>query len=251
MTATKGTKFGGRKVREGTVVSDKMQKTVLVAVEEHVKHRLYKKRVKRVHKFMAHDETGSAHLGDRVRIVESRPVSKLKRWALVEVLQRVDLPEVSPESIDLDLLGEVKPVATESEAAVEVATPAAKVEEPAATETAAEIEAAPEPEVVAAVPEEIVVEETAETEAMPETEPEPAAAEPVAEAESEPVAEETAVEEAVAAEPISEAEPVAETEASVEEAPAAETPVAEEAPADAAEASEPEASAEAAEEEKK
>src|SRR3990172_1868313 len=81
-------KYGRRKVREGTVVSDKMQKTIVVAVEEHVKHRLYKKRVKRVHKFMAHDEGETAKLGDRVRIIESRPVSKNKRWALVEVLQR-------------------------------------------------------------------------------------------------------------------------------------------------------------------
>src|SRR3990170_4067842 len=170
MPATKR-KYGGRKVREGTVVSDKMQKTVLVAVEEHVKHRLYKKRVKRLHKFMAHDEQETAKMGDRVRIIESRPVSKNKRWALVEVLQRIELPEVAAESIDLDLLGEVKPVAAEAEA---------PAEEPAATEAAAEIEAAPEPEAETAAPEEIVVEETAEPEAAPEAEPEPVAAESAA-----------------------------------------------------------------------
>src|SRR5512134_1947400 len=116
MPASKG-KYSGRKVREGTVVSDKMQKTILVAVEEHVKHRLYKKRVKRVHKFMAHDEAETAKLGDRVRIIESRPASRNKRWAIVEVLQRVELPEVAAESIDLDLLGEVKPVIEEPVAA--------------------------------------------------------------------------------------------------------------------------------------
>ncbi len=217
MPAAKG-KYGGRKVREGTVVSDKMQKTVLVAVEEHVKHRLYKKRVKRVHKFMAHDEQETAKQGDRVRIIESRPVSKIKRWALVEVLQRVELPEVAPESIDLDLLGEVKPVPSEVEGpAAEAETPAvteaeaaAPAEEPAAAEPAAA-----EPEAEAVVTEEVVVEEAAEPEA--EIAPE-AAAEPLAE---EPVAEE----------PAPEPEPAVEAEEVAAEAPADEAAEAEEAPA--------------------
>ena len=204
MTVVKG-KYGGRKVREGTVVSDKMQKTVLVAVEEHVKHRLYKKRVKRVHKFMAHDENETAHTGDRVRIVESRPVSRFKRWAVVEVIERIELPEIAPESIDLDLMGEGKPA--ESAPVAEAATP-----EAVATEAIAEPEAAPEetvaePETVA---EEIAVEEAAvepvvaEQAAPPEAEeavtPE-AAAEVVAEPEAaaeEIVVEEAAVEPAVA-----------------------------------------------------
>src|SRR3989442_15376304 len=97
-------KFGGRKVREGTVVSDKMQKTVLVAVEEHLRHPLYKKRVRRLRRFMAHDPAENSRMGDRVRIIEAAPISKRKRWRVVEVLERAELPEVAAESIDLDLL---------------------------------------------------------------------------------------------------------------------------------------------------
>jgi small subunit ribosomal protein S17 len=132
VTTVKG-KYGGRKVREGTVVSDKMQKTVVVAVEEHITHPLYKKRVRRLRRFMAHDELEDARLGDRVRILEAAPVSKRKRWQMVEVLQRVDLPEVAAESIDLELLGEVK---REEEPADEAQTPAVV----AATEPSLEAE---------------------------------------------------------------------------------------------------------------
>ena len=105
------------KVRDGTVVSDKMQKTVVVAVQANVRHRLYKKTVRRVRRLMAHDEREEAALGDRVRIIEAAPISRRKRWRLLEVLTRVELPEVAPESIDLDLLGEVKPEETEVEEA--------------------------------------------------------------------------------------------------------------------------------------
>src|SRR2546422_9956822 len=97
------------KVRVGTVVSDKMQKTVVVAVQANVRHRLYKKTVRRVRRVMAHDEREEAALGDRVRIIEAAPMSRRKRWRLLEVLTRAELPEVAPESIDLELLGEVKP----------------------------------------------------------------------------------------------------------------------------------------------
>src|SRR5437867_11618088 len=96
------------KVRDGTVVSDKMQKTVVVAVEANFRHRLYKKTVRRVRRLTAHDEAEEAQLGDRVRIIEAAPVSRRKRWRLLEVLTRADLPEVAPEPIDLELLGEVK-----------------------------------------------------------------------------------------------------------------------------------------------
>lgn len=108
MTTAQGL-YGGRKVREGTVVSDKMQKTVLVAVQQQFRHRLYKKTVRRIRRFMAHDEKEDAQFGDRVRIVESRAISRHKRWRVVEVLSRAELPELAAESIDLDLLGEVKP----------------------------------------------------------------------------------------------------------------------------------------------
>ena len=77
-----------RKTKIGRVVSDKMQKTIVVAVEELKQHKLYKKAVKRTVKFKAHDENNDAHIGDRVSIMETRPLSKEKRWRLVEVIER-------------------------------------------------------------------------------------------------------------------------------------------------------------------
>ncbi len=118
-----------RKTREGTVVSDKMDKTAVVAVMSSTRHRLYKKIMRRLRRYMVHDETNDAKLGDRVRIVESRPHSRRKRWKLAEVLVRADRPEVAAEEIDLELLGEVK----------------AEEEEPEAKEVP-EAEAAAEPE---------------------------------------------------------------------------------------------------------
>ena len=79
---------GSRKLRQGTVVSDKMDKTVVVAVERRVADRLYGKQVVRTKKYYAHDEEGIAHAGDTVRIMETRPLSKLKRWRVVEVVER-------------------------------------------------------------------------------------------------------------------------------------------------------------------
>lgn len=77
-----------RKVREGIVVSDKMDKTIVVAIATMVLHPIYKKRVKKTTKFKAHDENNVAQVGDRVRIMETRPLSRDKRWRLVEVLER-------------------------------------------------------------------------------------------------------------------------------------------------------------------
>ena len=77
-----------RKTRVGTVVSDNMDRTVVVAVERKVAHPLYGKQVTRTKKYYAHDEENAAHTGDRVRIAETRPLSKLKRWRLVEVLEQ-------------------------------------------------------------------------------------------------------------------------------------------------------------------
>lgn len=77
-----------RKERVGVVTSDKMDKTVTVLVERRVKHPKYGKFVKLSSKFMAHDEKGEAHVGDTVRIMETRPLSKLKRWRMVEVVER-------------------------------------------------------------------------------------------------------------------------------------------------------------------
>ena len=77
-----------RKSRTGKVVSDKMDKTITVAVENHVKHPLYNKIVKRTYKLKAHDEKNEAHVGDTVKVVETRPLSKDKRWRLVEIVEK-------------------------------------------------------------------------------------------------------------------------------------------------------------------
>ncbi len=77
-----------RKVRTGTVVSNKMDKTIVVAVKDRVKHPLYKKIVDRTYKLKAHDENNDCNIGDRVRVMETRPLSKDKRWRLVEVIER-------------------------------------------------------------------------------------------------------------------------------------------------------------------
>jgi small subunit ribosomal protein S17 len=77
-----------RKVREGLVVSDKMDKTVVVAVEDRFKHALYGKVVRRTNKLKAHDEANEAGIGDRVLIMETRPLSASKRWRIVEILEK-------------------------------------------------------------------------------------------------------------------------------------------------------------------
>ncbi len=78
-----------RKVRTGKVVSNKMDKTIVVAVENHVKHPLYGKIVKKTYKLKAHDENNDCNIGDTVRVVETRPLSKDKRWRLAEIIERV------------------------------------------------------------------------------------------------------------------------------------------------------------------
>ena len=77
-----------RKTRTGKVVSDKMDKTIVVAVEDHVKHPLYKKIVKRTYKLKAHDENNECKIGDTVKDMETRPLSKDKRWRLVEIMEK-------------------------------------------------------------------------------------------------------------------------------------------------------------------
>jgi len=78
-----------RKVRTGKVVSNKMDKTIVVAVENHVKHPLYGKIVKKTYKLKAHDENNECNIGDTVKVVETRPLSKDKRWRLAEIIERV------------------------------------------------------------------------------------------------------------------------------------------------------------------
>lgn len=77
-----------RKTRTGKVVSNKMDKTIVVAIEDHVKHPLYGKIVKRTYKLKAHDEENQCGIGDTVKVMETRPLSKDKRWRLVEIVER-------------------------------------------------------------------------------------------------------------------------------------------------------------------
>ena len=77
-----------RKIRVGKVVSDKMDKTIVVAIQDNVKHPLYNKIVKRTYKLKAHDENNDCNIGDTVKVMETRPLSKDKRWRLVEIIER-------------------------------------------------------------------------------------------------------------------------------------------------------------------
>ncbi len=151
-------KYGARKIREGTVVSDKMDKTLVVAVHDFLRHPLYKKIVRRVRRYMAHDENGDARMGDRVRIIESRPLSRRKRWALVEVLERKELPEIAPEVIAGEVEEEIREATTVAQVEAEAALP---VEEPPVSATTAA------PETVVELPEEAAatVPQTGATEA--------------------------------------------------------------------------------------
>lgn len=79
---------GARKIRTGVVVSDKMDKTVLVRIDRQMRHALYGKIVRRSSKLAAHDENNDAHVGDTVRVMETRPLSKTKRWRVVDVVER-------------------------------------------------------------------------------------------------------------------------------------------------------------------
>ena len=137
--------YQGRKVREGTVVSDKMDKGVVVAVEGFQQHRVYRKVIRHLDRYKAHDDMNTARDGDRVRIIESRPLSGGKRWRVVEVLERSQLPEVKPDTIDLELLGEVKQETDEEIQEPEEAnndpsaTPSKETTETAELDTAAEV----------------------------------------------------------------------------------------------------------------
>ena len=95
--------MGQQRVIQGTVVSDKMDKTVVVTVERRKKHRLYHKVVLLTQRYKAHDETNACHLGDVVRIAECRPISKDKRWRVIEILTRGDDADVAPETIGRDI----------------------------------------------------------------------------------------------------------------------------------------------------
>lgn len=95
---------GQRKTLTGTVVSDKMDKTVVVVVESTTRHRIYHKIMKRSRRFMAHDDRFQAKPGDIVRITETRPLSHLKRWRVAEIVQRGEVAEIAPREIDTQYL---------------------------------------------------------------------------------------------------------------------------------------------------
>ena len=174
--------FERRKVRVGRVIADKMDKTVVVTIDRKRPHRLYKKLVRRRSRFNAHDEQNEARIGDMVRIMETRPLSKTKRWRVTDIIAREDIAEIQPEEIEVD--------------AYEAETP-----EPMAGDIAAETAAA-----LATAEPEPVAEETVEPVAVAEPEPEPA--EVQEETETPPVAEpEPVAEEAVEPEAVAEPEP--------------------------------------------
>jgi len=88
-----------RKTRFGKVVSDKMDKTVVVAVDTPKRHPLYKKTIRRIVKYYAHDEKNQSKVGDTVRIVETRPTSKLKRWRVAEIVTKGEVADIKPQEI--------------------------------------------------------------------------------------------------------------------------------------------------------
>ena len=88
-----------RKTRFGKVVSEKMDKTVVVAVDTPKRHPLYKKTIRRVVKYYAHDEKNQSKVGDTVRIVETRPASKLKRWRVAEIVTKGEVADIKPQEI--------------------------------------------------------------------------------------------------------------------------------------------------------
>jgi small subunit ribosomal protein S17 len=146
------------------VVGNKMQKTVIVAVEKHKRHPLYKKSMRRTKRYKAHDEKGLCALGDTVRILESRPLSREKRWRVVEILARHEVAEVAPREIDQTIL---QRIAAESPPPVETAPVAApaKAEKP---EKAVKPEKAARPKKAAAPAEEAEAQPAA-AESEPET----------------------------------------------------------------------------------
>lgn len=177
-----------RRAQVGMVVGNKMQKTVIVAVEKHKRHPLYKKSMRRTQRYKAHDEKGLCALGDTVRIRESRPLSREKRWRVVEILARHEVAEVAPREIDQTIL---QRIAAESPPPVETA-PVAAAEKAAKPEKAARSKKAAAPaEEIEAQPAAESEPETGEAEVSSEAAPE---AEAATEAEPEATGEETSQE---------------------------------------------------------
>jgi small subunit ribosomal protein S17 len=127
------------KVRLGQVVSNKMDKTVVVAVETPKRHPLYKKTIRRVVKYKAHDEKNECQVGDKVRITETRPLSREKRWRVAEIVTKAEVVEISPEEITREDLAKVQPEKKAKEEKTEVEAEKEAKEE--VTEVKAEKEA--------------------------------------------------------------------------------------------------------------
>jgi small subunit ribosomal protein S17 len=119
-----------RKVRLGQVVSNRMDKTVVVEVSGPKRHPLYKKIIRRVAKYKAHDEKNECQVGDKVRIIETRPLSREKRWRVAEIIAKGEVVEVSPEEITREDLEKVLPEKKAKEAEAEVKAEAEATEEP-------------------------------------------------------------------------------------------------------------------------
>jgi len=121
----------------GTVVSDKMEKTVVVAVLSRKQHRLYGKTLKRTTRYKAHDPNDVCKLGDLVRLVETRPLSKEKRWRVQEILQHKEVAEIQPSVIGAEVEGRIEATEDEAETPSPAATEtiAAETTAPATTET--------------------------------------------------------------------------------------------------------------------
>ena len=105
------------RILQGVVVSDKMDKTVVVNVARRKQHALYRKVINRSKRFKAHDAENECNVGDTVRILETRPMSKGKRWRVIEILERGDVAEVSPEDIGRSIEEEVQASPTAAAAA--------------------------------------------------------------------------------------------------------------------------------------
>lgn len=137
--ATTEARVVNRKARTGTVVSDRGDQTIIVAIERAAPHRLYRKVIRRTKRYPVHDPQNAASVGDVVRIEECRPISKTKRWRLVEIVQQREVAQVRAEAIDASLVSQVQRAAahTGEAPAPEAPAPAEAAAEPA-TETESE-----------------------------------------------------------------------------------------------------------------
>ncbi|MSQ36410.1 MAG: 30S ribosomal protein S17 [Dehalococcoidia bacterium] len=136
--AAAGVRAVNRKARVGTVVSDKGDQTIIVSIERASQHRLYHKVIRHTKRYPVHDPENLATLGDTVRIEECRPISKTKRWRLVEVLQERAVAQVEPTSIDAMLVSDVQRAASRAQDEAAAASAAA-----GAAEASSEAQAAP------------------------------------------------------------------------------------------------------------